>query len=44
MDLKSCDRWDDDAPARDETFAATDVSWAPWFAARSEGKTARATT
>jgi polyphosphate kinase 2 len=38
MDLKSYDRWDDYTKARDEMFAATDTSWAPWYAARSEDK------
>ena len=38
MDLKSYDRWDDYTKARDEMFAATDSSWAPWFVARSENK------
>ena len=38
MDLKSYDRWDDYTKARDEMFAATDTSWAPWFVARSEDK------
>jgi polyphosphate kinase 2 len=38
MDLKSYDRWDDYTKARDEMFAATDTSWAPWFVARSENK------
>jgi len=38
MDLKSYDRWDDYTRARDEMFAATDSSWAPWYAARSEDK------
>jgi polyphosphate kinase 2 len=38
MDLKSYDRWDDYTKARDEMFAATDSSWAPWFVARSEDK------
>ncbi|MBK8687681.1 MAG: polyphosphate kinase 2 [Betaproteobacteria bacterium] len=38
MDLKSYDRWDDYTRARDEMFAATDSSWAPWFVARSEDK------
>ena len=38
MDLKSFDRWDDYTEARDEMFAATDTSWAPWFVARSEDK------
>ena len=38
MDLKSYDRWDDYTRARDEMFAATDTSWAPWYVARSEDK------
>jgi polyphosphate kinase 2 len=38
MDLKSYDRWDDYTKARDQMFAATDVSWAPWYVARSEDK------
>jgi polyphosphate kinase 2 (PPK2 family) len=38
MDVKSFTRWDDYTKARDEMFAATDSSWAPWFAARSEDK------
>jgi polyphosphate kinase 2 (PPK2 family) len=38
MDIKSYDRWDDYTKARDEMFAATDTSWAPWFVARSEDK------
>jgi polyphosphate kinase 2 len=38
MDLMSYDRWDDYTKARDEMFAATDSSWAPWFVARSEDK------
>jgi polyphosphate kinase 2 len=38
MDLKSYDRWDDYTKARDEMFVATDVSWAPWYVARSEDK------
>ena len=38
MDLKSYNRWDDYTKARDEMFAATDTSWAPWFVARSEDK------
>jgi polyphosphate kinase 2 len=38
MDVKSYDRWDDYTRARDEMFAATDTSWAPWFVARSEDK------
>ena len=38
MDVKSFTRWDDYTKARDEMFAATDSSWAPWFVARSEDK------
>jgi polyphosphate kinase 2 len=38
MDVKSYDRWDDYTRARDEMFAATDSSWAPWYVARSEDK------
>jgi len=38
MDLKSYDRWDDYTKARDEMFAASDSSWAPWYVARSEDK------
>ena len=38
MDLKSYDHWDDYTKARDEMFAATDASWAPWYVARSEDK------
>jgi len=38
MDLRSYDRWDDYTKARDEMFAATDTSWAPWYVARSEDK------
>ena len=38
MDVKSYDRWDDYTKVRDEMFAATDTSWAPWFVARSEDK------
>ena len=38
MDLKSYTRWDDYTRARDEMFAATDTSWAPWFVANSEDK------
>jgi polyphosphate kinase len=38
MDVKSYDRWDDYTKARDEMFATTDSSWAPWFVARSEDK------
>jgi polyphosphate kinase len=38
MDLKSYIRYDDYSRARDEMFAATDTSWAPWFVAISEDK------
>jgi polyphosphate kinase len=38
MDLKSYNRWFDYSRARDEMFAATDTSWAPWFAVRSDDK------
>ena len=38
MDLKSFDKWDAYTEARDDMFAATDSSWAPWFVARSEDK------
>ena len=38
MDVKSFTRWDDYTQARDEMFAASDSSWAPWFVAHSEDK------
>ena len=38
MDLKSYSCWDDYTKARDEMFAATDTSWAPWYVAPSEDK------
>jgi polyphosphate kinase 2 len=38
MDVKSYTKWDEYTQARDEMFAATDSSWAPWFVARSEDK------
>jgi polyphosphate kinase 2 len=38
MDLKSYNRWYDYSRARDEMFAATDTSWAPWFVAQSDDK------
>ncbi|NJD33772.1 MAG: polyphosphate kinase 2, partial [Betaproteobacteria bacterium] len=38
MDVKSFTRWDDYTQARDDMFAASDSSWAPWFVARSEDK------
>ncbi|PWC42581.1 polyphosphate kinase 2 [Azospirillum sp. TSO22-1] len=38
MDVKSYGRWYDYSRARDDMFAATDSSWAPWFVARSDDK------
>jgi polyphosphate kinase 2 len=38
MDIKSFTRWDDYTRARDDMFAATDSSWAPWYVAPSEDK------
>ena len=38
MDLKSYSRWYDYSRARDEMFAATDTSWAPWYVAHSDDK------
>ncbi len=38
MDLLSYSRWYDYSRARDEMFAATDTSWAPWFVVRSDDK------
>jgi polyphosphate kinase len=38
MDLKSYSRWYEYSQARDDMFAATDTSWAPWFVARSNDK------
>ena len=38
MDLKSYSRWYDYSRARDDMFAATDTSWAPWFVVRSDDK------
>jgi polyphosphate kinase 2 len=38
MDLKSYSRWFDYSRARDEMFAATDSSWAPWYVALSDDK------
>ena len=38
MDMKSFDKWDAYTEARDDMFAATDSSWAPWYVARSEDK------
>ena len=38
MDIKSYTRWDDYTKARDDMFAASDTSWAPWNVALSEDK------
>ncbi len=38
MDLKSYSRWYDYSRARDNMFAATDTSWAPWFVAHTDDK------
>ncbi|MGY4533162.1 polyphosphate kinase 2 [Pseudomonas sp. TE3786] len=38
MDLKSYGHWDDYTRARDDMFAASDSSWAPWYMANSEDK------
>ncbi len=38
MDLESYHRWDDYTRARDEMFAASDSSWAPWYVANAEDK------
>jgi polyphosphate kinase 2 len=38
MDLKSYSRWYDYSRARDEMFRATDTTWAPWHAVRSDDK------
>ncbi len=38
MDLKSYSRWYDYSRARDEMFAASDTSWAPWHVADSNDK------
>ena len=38
MDLKSYSRWYDYSRARDNMFAATDSSWAPWFVANTDDK------
>ena len=38
MDLQSYSRWFDYSRARDEMFAATDTSWAPWLVLRSDDK------
>jgi len=38
MDLESYTRWDDYTRARDDMFAASDTSFAPWYVARSDDK------
>jgi polyphosphate kinase 2 len=38
MDLESYGRWYDYSRARDDMFAATDSSWAPWHVVRSDDK------
>jgi polyphosphate kinase 2 len=38
MDLKSYSRWYDYSRARDDMFAATDASFAPWHVARTDDK------
>ena len=38
MDLKSYSRWYDYSRARDDMFAASDTSWAPWYVAKSDDK------
>ncbi len=38
MDLLSYSRWFDYSRARDDMFAATDTSWAPWFVVHSDNK------
>ena len=38
MDIKSYQHWYDYSRARDDMFAATDSSWAPWFVVRSDDK------
>src|SRR4029077_15475314 len=38
MDLKSYARWDDYSRARDDMFAATNTSWAPWYVAHTDDK------
>jgi polyphosphate kinase 2 (PPK2 family) len=38
MDLKSYSRWHDYSRARDDMFAETDSSWAPWYVAPSDDK------
>ena len=38
MDLKSYSRWYDYSRARDDMFAETDSSWAPWYVVPSDDK------
>ena len=38
MDLRSYSRWYDYSRARDDMFAATDTSFAPWYVANSDDK------
>ena len=38
MDLKSYSRWYDYSRARDDMFAATNTSWAPWYVAYTDDK------
>ena len=38
MDIKSWRRWDDYTRARNQMFAATDTSYAPWYILRSDNK------
>ena len=38
MDLQSYSRWDDYSRARDDMFAASDSSFAPWYVVRSDNK------
>jgi polyphosphate kinase 2 len=38
MDLKSYSHWYDYSRARDDMFASTDVSWAPWHFVQSDDK------
>jgi polyphosphate kinase len=38
MDLESYSRWFDYSMARDEMFAKTDTTWAPWYVVRSDDK------
>ena len=38
MDVESYSRWYDYSRARDAMFEATDSSWAPWYAVRSDDK------